>query len=197
MEFASQFIEGLDGPASMTFLGLLLAAFMIGLLPAGLTYAFRIRDLKRRTGKHIDAHQRVTQERNVLENQLTREKEQVATFRTRLQQLSGERARQEAELVQVRAELGAAQAEVITSKIEASKNDEYLQSLRGKVAAYSSQVQSLKQAARPKAAPTSFDMDTLSTLQTARNKVESLEKRVTKLTADNEQLRKERAKISQ
>ena len=195
MELATQFIEGLDGPASMTFLGLLLAAFLIGLLPAGLTYAFRIRDLKRRASKHIEAHQRVTQERNVLENQLIREKEQIDTFRSRLQQLSGERARQEAELTHVRTDLGAAQAEALANKIEASKNDEYLQSLRGKVAALSSQVQSLKQSARPKAPQTSFDMDMLSTLQTARNKVESLEKRVAKLTADNEQLRKERSKI--
>jgi len=196
MELATQFIEGLDGPASMTFLGLLLAAFLIGLLPAGLTYAFRIRDLKRRTGKHINAHQRVTQERNVLENQLEREKEQKLTFRSRLQQMSGERARQEAELTQIRAELGAAQAEALANKIEAGKNEEYLQSLRGKVAALSSQVQSLKQITRPKPAPSAFDMDTLSSLQTARNKVAGLEKRVAKLTADNEMLRKERSKMS-
>ena len=195
MELATQFIEGLDGPASMTFLGLLLAAFLLGLLPAGLTYAFRIRDLKRRTGKHIDAHQRVTQERNVLENQLEREKDQTVNFRTRLQQLSGERARQEAELTQLRAELGAAQAEALTNKIEVGKNEEYLQSLRGKVAALSSQVQMLKQAARPKPAPNAFDVNTLSSLQTARNKVEGLEKRVAKLTADNEMLRKERSSL--
>jgi len=195
MEFASQFIEGLDGPASMTFLGLVLAAFLIGLLPAGLTYAFRIRDLKRRAGKHIDAHHRVMQERSVLENQLAREKEQLATFRTRLQQLSNERARQQAELTQVRAELGAAQAEALANKIEAGKSEEYLQSLRGKVAAYSSQVQALKQAARPKAPASSFDMDVMSTLQTARNTVDSLEKRVAKLTADNETLRKERGSL--
>jgi regulator of replication initiation timing len=196
MELATQFIEGLDGPASMTFLGLLLAAFLIGLLPAGLTYAFRIRDLKRRTNKHIDAHKHVTQERNVLENQVKREQEQVATFRQRLQQLNSDRARQEAELTQLRAELGASQAEALTNKVEAVKNEEYLQSLRGKVAAMSSQIQSYKQMARPKPAPNAFDVDTLSSLQTARNKVASLEKRVAKLTADNEMLRKERAKMS-
>lgn len=195
MELATQFIEGLDGPASMTFLGLLLAAFLIGLLPAGLTYAFRIRDLKRRAGKHIEAHQRVSQERSVAENQLAREVERAAVFRSRLQQMSGERAQQEAELTKLRGELGAAQAEALANKIEAGKNEEYVQSLRGKVAALSSQVQSLKQSARPKAPQTSFDMDLLSTLQTARNKVESLEKRVAKLTADNEQLRRERSKI--
>jgi len=195
MEFATQFIEGLDGPASMTFLGLLLAAFLIGLLPAGLTYAFRIRDLKRRATKHIEAHQVVRQERNVLENQLAREKEHVSTFRTRLQQISGERAQQEAQLNHLRADLAAAQAEALANKIESGKSEEYLQGLRGKVAALSSQVQSLKQSARPKAPAPAFDMDMLSTLQTARNKVESLEKRVAKLTADNEQLRKERSKI--
>jgi len=131
----------------------------------------------------------------VLENQLEREKDQTVNFRTRLQQLSGERARQEAELTQLRAELGAAQAEALTNKIEAGKNEEYLQSLRGKVAALSSQVQMLKQAARPKPAPNAFDVNTLSSLQTARNKVEGLEKRVAKLTADNEMLRKERSSL--
>jgi len=83
----------------------------------------------------------------------------------------------------------------LTNKIEAGKNEEYLQSLRGKVAALSSQVQMLKQAARPKPAPNAFDVNTLSSLQTARNKVEGLEKRVAKLTADNEMLRKERSSL--
>ena len=48
MEYAQQFFEGLDGPASLTFLGLLFAAFLIGVLPAGLAYVTRVRNVERR-----------------------------------------------------------------------------------------------------------------------------------------------------
>jgi chromosome segregation ATPase len=194
MEYTSAFFEGLDGEASMAFLGLLLGAFLIGLIPPGLTYAFRIRDLRRRLSKHVHAHQEVVRDRNVLEKKLERSEEQLAAFRSRLKSVGSDRAQQLSQLNVVQQELEQARAETLAAQIEASKNEEYLQNLRGKVAALSAQIQSLKQAAQPKSPPTTFDMNAMSSLQTARAKVQALEDRVSQLTADNEKLRRELAK---
>lgn len=193
MEYASQFIQGLDGPASLTFLGLLFVAFLIGLLPAGLTYAFRIRDMKKRMLQHVEAHRQLIIERELLEGQLLREQTKVEETLGRLKKTMSDRAAQEAELTRLRKDFDSVCAESMVAQITTRERDETIASLKNKIASLQGQISSLRSAARPQSAPSSFDLDVMASLKTARTKLASLEERVKQLTADNELLRRERA----
>ena len=191
MEFAQQFFTDLDDPASLAFFGLLAGAFLIGLLPSGLSNVSRSRDAKRKLAKHIAAHQRTAQERNVLEGQLEREREKSRENAERLKRLMSDRSAMAAELTQLRASLDGAHSETLAAQIARKENDDYVAGLRGKVAALSAQVQALKAAASPKAAPTGFDLDLIASNKSLRTKAESLEERVASLMEDNEKLRRQ------
>lgn len=193
MEYAQQFIQGLDSPASLTFMGLMLGALLLGMIPAGLTYAFRVRDLKKRLAKHIDAHQRATQERLMLEGQLERHREQVGEAQQRIRQLSGDRATQAADLTQLREELSAAQADALAARVEAADQRSTLEATRNKLAGVQGKLQSLQAANRPQAAPSGFDLDMMASLKTTKTKLAAMEQRVEQLTQDNEKLRRELA----
>lgn len=193
MEFAQQFFSGLDGPASVTFLGILAGAFLLGLLPAGLTYAFRVRDARARLEKHVAAHQRARQESQMLAKRLEQEQTRGSGLEERARREQSERARQLAELARLRDELAAAQAETLSAQVAARDAADRLAALQGRVGTLQAQVQSLKAMQRPQAAPGGFDLDLMANLKTARQRSESLEERVRQLTADNEQLRRELA----
>lgn len=191
MEYVQQFTQGLDGPASLTFMGLLFVALLIGLLPAGFIYGFRVRDLKRRLAKHVAAHQRVTQERGVLEGQLHRERERATELDQRLRRLGTDRAAQATELTRLRDGVSAAQSEALAAQIEARDRQEEVQALRNKVAGLQGKVQSLQQSARPQPAHTGFDLDLMASLKATKTKLAAMEARVEQLTGDNERLRRE------
>ncbi len=189
MEYASEFFYGLDGAASLTFLGLLLGALLIGLIPGGLTYAFRVRDLQKRLAKHIDAHQVTRQERDILQGQLERERTKVQDLSVRLRQNLSSSAGQGVELTQVKRELDIAREEALAAQISMRDREASLQKLKNKVASLQGQVAMLRTSSRPQPAPSAFDLDMIASLKTTRTKLKAMEQRVRELTADNEKLR--------
>ncbi len=200
MTFAQQFFEGLDGPASLTFMGLLFAAFLIGGLPAGLAYAFRVRDTKKRLRKHMDALEATLAERDQLRAQFAEQvTERVPALQKanedlqqRLRQITADRQRISAELTRALADKEALAGENIATRVEAKQNDDYVQTLRERLATLSAQVQSLRAQDRPRPAPPAgaFDVDTLASLRAAKTRAAELESRLNQVMADNEKLRR-------
>ena len=197
MQHAHQFFEGLTGPASLTFLGLLFAAFLIGVLPAGLAYATRVRKLKRglSAARETLAHTRtqLSEARDEAATQteaLSREREGAAVLQERIRLQNTEHQRHLRELQQERQEAEALRGSRLAAQIEAKENAELVQSLRGRVDALTAQVQGLKQANSARPAPAgAFDVNMAASLRAARTKVEGLERRLDEVTADNERLR--------
>ena len=197
MDFARHFFEGLDGPASLTFLGILVTAFLIGIVPAGFAYTVRLGQLRRRLANHTRAHQTTAQERNLLAGQLERVRADLDEANTRLRRSTGERARHEQSLGQERAAREALEAEVLAARIEATEFARQLAHTRNQLATVSAQLQSARQSERPRppSAPPlgAFDVDTLASLRAARTRAESLEARLQQVLADNESLRRQLA----
>jgi len=192
MEYANQFFQGLDGPASLTFLGIVTAFFLLGLLPAGLTYAFRVRDIKKRLAKHIAAHQNTLQERNMLEGQLGREQERSEGYLQRLRNSSTDRASQETSLADMRKDLDLARGAQLTAEVSMREAEDTISALQNKVASLHGQVSDLRSKARPRAQPQFFDSELRATLKHQRAKIETLEARISELMEDNEVLRRKR-----
>ncbi len=195
MELARQFFEGLDGPASLTFLGILVTAFLLGVVPSGFAYMFQVRDLRRRLNNHARAHQTTAQERNLLNGQLERQQTELSTATERIRRQSTERAQLDQALLQARKELDRLQAELLASRIESTEAARHVEAIQSKMSTVTAQLQSLRQSDRPRMAPAvgAFDLDTLASLKAARTRADSLEMKVNQLTSDNELLRRQLA----
>lgn len=197
MQHAQHFFEGLTGPASLTFLGLLFAAFLIGVLPAGLAYATRVRKLKRRLDAAREALAELTERTTATETESTAQGELLARERTAAAALREQLAHKNAQLQRHLLELERAREEAETqvgahlaTQIEAKENAALVQSLRGRIDALSAQVQGLKQAHKARPAPAgAFDLNTVASLRAARARAEGLEERLGEVMADNERLR--------
>ncbi len=200
MTFAQQFFEGLDGPASLTFLGLLFAAFLIGGLPAGLAYAFRVRDIKKRLLKHMSALETTLAERDQLRLEVAKHRDEDAPalvqandeLQQRLRQMTADRQRVSAELNRALEEKEALAGENIATRVESQQNDQYVQTLRERVATLSAQVQSLRAQDRPRPMPPAgaFDVNVVASLHAAKIRATELESRLNQVMADNEMLRR-------
>ncbi len=193
MSVAEQFFNGLDGEASLVFLGLLACAFLIGLLPAGLTYLVRVRGVQGRLTKHVAAHQRVAQELQLVSGKLEREQVKSREYAERLRTLMAEGTRHQADLQRVNEQAQRAQAEVLELTSERTRQEDHTLGLRNRVATLTAELQTIKSRNRPQAAPTAFDAETLASLKAMRTKAKGLEERVSQLASDNERLRRERA----
>lgn len=197
MQHAQHFFEGLTGPASLTFLGLLFAAFLIGVLPAGLAYATRVRKLKRRLARERAALAEQRTRTRAVETQLGErtgalEEERVASasLRDRIGHKDAQLQRHHRELEQAREEAETLRGTQLATQIEAQENAALVQSLRGRIDALTAQVQGLKQAHKARPAPAgAFDANTVASLRAARSRAEGLEERLNEVMADNERLR--------
>ena len=196
MTSAQQFFEGLDGPASLTFLGLLFAAFLLGVLPAGLAYAFRVRDAKKKIVRHVEALQKVLAERDQLRVELEGVRTDNADLSSRLRELAAQHQRLVAEHDRVRDRADKLAAEQLGTQIEQSEAEQQMKALRDRLATMSAQVQSLRQLSRPRPTPPAgaFDVDTLASLRAAKTRAEGLEHRLKQMIADNEALRRQLAR---
>lgn len=192
MELAQQFFSGLDGPASLTFLGLLAAAFLIGLLPAGLMYLTRLRRAERRIARLADALETVTAEREALRTELSELTEAHDELDRRLRTSAASRSQLQTELAKLREERDASGVRALTAEAEAREREDLVESLRNRNATLTAQVQSLKNSAhnaRAASVPSVFDADVMASLSRERARTQALEDRITTLTADNERLR--------
>ena len=192
MELAQQFFSGLDGPASLTFLGLLATAFLIGLLPPGLMYLARLRRAERRITRLGDALERVTGERDGFSADLAGVRAEAADLDQRLRSSVNARAALQSDLARLREEAAASGAKVMAAEAEAREREASLAALQGRNATLTAQVQSLKSSARQARAgaiPSVFDADVMASLSRERARGDALEERITRLTADNEELR--------
>ena len=199
MQYAQQFFEGLDGPASLTFLGLLFAAFLIGVLPAGLAYATRVREVKRRLIRYRAALETAEATAADLRDRLAAAERSVAgrdarlaEADDRLRRVTAERQSAALESTRLRDEVDQLRGSQLAAQIEAKENAEEAQLLRGRIDALSAQVQGLKQASRAQPTPAgAFDLNMVASLKAARTKAERLEERLRQVTADNETLRRQ------
>lgn len=191
MEYAQQFFEGLDEPASLTFLGLLATAFLIGLLPAGLMYLARLRRAERRVDRLVDALAQLKDERDALVADLAGSKAKADDLDQRLRSSVNARTALQSDLSRLRDESSTAAREALRAEAEARDREQALESLRNRNATLTAQVQSLKNSARNSrpTIPTVFDADVMSSLSRERARADALEARIEQLTADNEELR--------
>ena len=200
MTYAQQFFDGLTGPASLTFLGLLLVAFLLGALPTSFAYATRARRLRRRLGRReaalAEARTTATDLRQTLaarDETLAHDAAELASLRQRLRQAGTDRQNTAAEATRLRDEVEALRGSQLAAQIEARGNADEAQVLRGRLDALNAQLQSLRQSSRAQTRPPAgaFDVDTLASLQAARRRAEGLEARLAQVTADNEALRRQ------
>ena len=200
MQYAQPFFEGLTGPASLTFLGLLLIAFLIGALPPSFAYAARVGKLRRRIARRDEALAAARTELGELERvraegerTLQLREAEATELKERLRRVSVERQASASEGTRLREELEDLRGSQLGAQIEAQANAEEVQVLRGRIDALQAQVQSLRQAARAQQSPSAgaFDVNTLASLRAARTKAETLEARLAQVTADNEALRRQ------
>ena len=199
MQHAQQFFEGLTGPASLTFLGLLLVAFLIGALPTAFANAARARKLRRRLARRDDA----LAEARATIDQLTADVERAAAerasvatetadLRQRLSRAIAERQASGAEVTRLREEGERQRDGQLATQIEAQENAKEVQVLRGRIDALNAQLQGLRQASQARRAPAgAFDVNVVASLQAARTKADALEARLAQVTADNEALRRQ------
>ena len=197
MQNVQYFFEGLTGPASLTFLGLLFGAFLIGVLPAGLAYATRVRKLKRRlaaTRESLSEQRAAVAERDariVEETTVSgKAREEVTVLKERVRLQNTEQQRLVRELASARAEAEQLGGTQLASQIEAKENAELVEKLRARINVLTAQVQGLQQANNARVTPAAaFDVNMAASLKATRSKMEGLERRLRELTADNERLR--------
>ena len=194
MEFVSDFFYGLDAPVSTAFLGILLTAFLIGLLPAGLIYGSRLRDARRKLERHIAQQKRTLQERNMLEGHLERERATTHELQQRLRTAHTASASAQAQLTQTRDALSGAQGEAMAATVELTGLRDHAATLEQDVSLLKAKLQAARNAQRPMAAAPALDANVLASMKASRTKIDHLEARVDELMRDNEDLRRQLAR---
>ena len=191
MQYAQQFFEGLDGPASLTFLGLLFGAFLIGLLPAGFSYAFRVRRIQKHLQQHIKAHQLTQQERNAYQGKFERSQEELADLKAKFDAQRTAFAKTQHESVQLIRERDLNENQLFELKVKMREQDQMIDTLTKKLSAANAQLVGMKAQEKMARQPFSpIDSNTQASLLALKRKVESLEHLVQQLTSDNEMLRR-------
>lgn len=190
MENINLFFEGLNNEASIVFIGLLAVAFLIGLIPGGLTYAFRVKDTQRKFGLLKTKFNQIQDLNTQLEADNKKLKHKLNNLFSEQQQKNGsvEQLQIENEQLYIRAQELEAHIHSLTQELEDSR--EYGRSLRAKQASLTAQLHSLKQMHKAPARVDNVDVNLLSSLRASQTKMESLRKQVKQLTDDNESLRR-------